>query len=321
MRLSVTKGVLTIQQSADHSFWLAWAGRRPDDKQRHTATSFQPVLTQLFSLHGKVEIDHVRVFAQLCSLENGSQLSQILDLDCFYPRVFTVTVRHHDWWNWEGDSLLSIGSEWVNNCQFPESVVQLRVELESLQRKKNQIDYVAAEMIKNWQFSRNDNIVMMAHAQDLEVSAWSGSSTWEGERWIRDETKPETNEYYVKTVVFTPNKALARKDRQVAMHIRCPGEAFETLNGSTNCLRVCDLEKAQVTPGMSADEAKKLVTDWIRAFGPTYYETYDGYYDPDEDDEDEGIEILPHPDDDGENEVSNDEGRAGASSQDLAKEH
>ena len=106
--------------------------------------------------------------------------------------------------------------------------VSLRLDsnLKDLQRKKNQIDYIAREVIKKWHFCRKDNMVMTAAAKDCAMTTWSGSSTWEEERWVRDETKPETNEYYVKTVVFRPNQEIASKNRIKAERAWCPSACF-----------------------------------------------------------------------------------------------
>ena len=286
--------------STTHSFWLAWAGRRPDDRQRHTPGTFQPALTQLFDLHGKVELDHVRVFAQLCSLESGSDLAEILDLSHFYPKVFTVTVRHHDWWSWESDNPLAIGSSWVDCCSFPSSITQLRIELESLHRKKNQIDFVAGEIAKKWQFALKDGTVLTARPKDCETATWSGSSTWEGERWIRDETKPETNEYYVKTVVFKPNKDIPCKDRIDAEPVWCSEDMFQKINCSRPYLTDQSMDAAGVQSGMTADEAKKLVDAYHEQRG---YDTDDYEYN----DEDSQTGIGGEDDDEVENEEDDEE--------------
>lgn len=74
-------------------------------------------------------------------------LKYLLDLPNFCPLRVTITVRHTDWWNWEDDHVLRIAVDWVNKCKFPASVNEIRLELESLSRKKDQIDSVAEQMV------------------------------------------------------------------------------------------------------------------------------------------------------------------------------
>ena len=246
--------------STTHSFWLAWGGRRPD--KCPTPATFQKAVNQLFTLHGNLEIEHVRVFAQLCSLEAGSQLGNVLSMNHFFPKVFSVTIRHHDWYFWEHDNRLHIGAQWVNRCRFPSSVIKIKVELESLQRKKNQVDYIAEEIVKKWQFLRQDDVVMTARAEDYETDTWSGSSTWEGDRWIRDETKPQTNEYYIKTVVFKPDSDVSAEDRLTAEPVGCPEGMFQQISSRRPTLSTEDLTRAGVQPRMTADEARRAVDNY-----------------------------------------------------------
>lgn len=162
----------------------------------------QDTLDELHAAHGEVSLSHVRVFAQLCELESGYSLHRFLDLEHFSPLMFTITIRHHDWWMWEDDDPLHIAGNVLPSCSLPWQLKEFRMELESLQRKKPQIDYIAREMCRHWRFRKNDDMVMVASEEDCEVSTWEGSSTIDGKRWYRDETKSETLEYYIKTVVW-----------------------------------------------------------------------------------------------------------------------
>ncbi|KIW71874.1 hypothetical protein PV04_00103 [Phialophora macrospora] len=245
--------------SATHTFYLAWAGRRPDDRQRMTVPKFQPFLNRLVAAHGDVEISHVRVFAQLCYLEPGDQLSSILRMKTFFPRKITVTVRHHDWWAWESDAQLRIGSTWVRDCRVPASLRELCVELESLQRKKDQVDQIASGMVEHWHFRRQDGTIMSAGAEGCKVSRWSGSSTWEGERWLRDETKPGTNEYYVKTVTWRPSKERTVRPRPRDLGV---SRDFASITDNRSGVRVAWLRRAGIPMDLSASETLRLMQEW-----------------------------------------------------------
>jgi hypothetical protein len=77
---------------AEQILWLAWDSRRPSTVT--TPEQLQPSLALMQKLHGDTELDSVRVFAQLCRLESGGALSEILDMPHFLPRSMTVTIRH-----------------------------------------------------------------------------------------------------------------------------------------------------------------------------------------------------------------------------------
>jgi hypothetical protein len=166
--------------SAEHTLWLTAGDRRPG--RVTTIEKLQDSLNLLHKHHGDTEVDHLRVFSQLYMLENGHRLGQILTLQHFHPRCMTVTIRHTDTWFWESDEPLRIASQWVKDCRFPDSLRELRIELESLERKKGQVDYMAAQMVEKWQFLRRDNSVLSAQGTRVGIMRWSGSSTWGGER-------------------------------------------------------------------------------------------------------------------------------------------
>jgi hypothetical protein len=221
-----------------------------------TAPKFQPFLDRLVAAHGEVEISHVRIFAQLCYLEPGEQLSKILRMRHFFPRKITVTIRHHDWWSWEDDARLRIDSTWVRECRFPASLRELCVELESLQRKKGQVDRIASEMVKHWHFRRQDGMIMSASVEDFKVSCWSGSSTWEDERWLRDETKPGTNEYYVKTITWRPSKERTLRPNPRDLHV---SRDFPSITNNRSAVRVSSLRRAGIPMDLSASETLRLL--------------------------------------------------------------
>ncbi len=248
--------------SAEHTLWLTWAVRCP--RRVTTVAKIQSSLTLLYGFHGDIQLDHVRVFAQLCNLD---QLSCILDLQNFHPRCMTIAFRHTDWWDWEFDDPLRIEGGWVDRCRFPESLRELRIELESLERKKEQVDSVAAQMIEKWQFQRRDGVLMSAKDSPVAIMRWSGSSTWEGQRWIRDETRPDTLEYYVCTVAYRPSKVHGvAADQNIANGSPASLDLF-TLPGAQvftwpASLRVTDLRAANVQPGASAQDALMRLAQW-----------------------------------------------------------
>ncbi|KAJ9606181.1 hypothetical protein H2200_009142 [Cladophialophora chaetospira] len=248
--------------SAVHTFYLTSQDRRPEDGYVTTIDKFQPRLNRLYVDHGEVEVSHVQVFAQMYALESlNSSLIPILRMENFFPRKLTVSLRHHDWWWWENDQRLQINGAWIRVCQFPDSLKEVCIELESLQRKKNQIDWIADEMVQSWHLLRLDGTIMSATKEDCKVSAWSGSSTWGGQRWIRDESQPGVNEYYVKTVTWKANNEKTNQSEPRTLQVP---ESFPVMAGNRASVNVSLLERAGIPAGLPGDETLQRVMEWER---------------------------------------------------------
>lgn len=176
---------------ADHSFWLTGHDRAP--RTAVTLDRFVNALRHVYEYQGHTEIEHVRFFAQMYVLESGSLLPRFLNTEHFHPKAITITIRHTDWWFWEDDAYLRISSMVTQNI-FPASVRSIALELETLERKKNQVDSIVSQMKSSWYFATTEGI-LSAQDTPVEIERWRGSSTWAGERWIRDEIAPGCVDY------------------------------------------------------------------------------------------------------------------------------
>jgi hypothetical protein len=188
--------------NAEQTFYLTSSDRRPP--RTTTPSNMQKTLLAISKTQTMPIIQHVRIFPQLYALESGQRLQGILNLKFFYPKVITITIRHTDWWFWESDNALHFDATWVDFCRFPNSLTELRVAFESLERKKDQIDDVVKQAMKGWVFRRKDDTELSAKDCEPEIMRWSGSATWGHHRWIRDETSPNKLDYYVSTVTWRP---------------------------------------------------------------------------------------------------------------------
>ena len=103
---------------------------------------------------------------------------------------------------------MKIGSKWVEHHLLPASTQEVRMELESLERRKGQVDSIAEQMCKQWSLLRGDGTVLTADENEAPIERWTGSSTLVGKRWITDETPGKENvlDYYIRTVVFRPSR-------------------------------------------------------------------------------------------------------------------
>ncbi|KAI4740150.1 hypothetical protein E4T50_09409 [Aureobasidium sp. EXF-12298] len=206
--------------NAEQIFYLTSSDRRPP--RTTTPSAMQKTLLAISKTQTMPIIQHVRVFPQLYMLENGQTLQGILNLDFFYPKVITITIRHTDWWYWESDNNLHLDATWVDFCRFPNSLTELRVAFESLERKKDQIDDVVKQAMEGWVFRRKDGTELSASDCKPEIMRWSGSATWGHHRWLRDETSPNKLDYYVSTVTWRPVSAPA-DDEKAASSVNVAG--------------------------------------------------------------------------------------------------
>ncbi|KAH6685972.1 hypothetical protein F5X68DRAFT_276679 [Plectosphaerella plurivora] len=162
----------------------------------------------------RVIIEKLRVFAQMYKLEEGGMTS-LLRTPHLQPRCITLTIRHADWWFWEDDNPLSFKGAWIKDAcaVMPNTVSEIHVELESLERKKSQVDEIAKQMAQRWFFKRPDGGVLFADNRDgaAKIDRWTGTSTWHNRRWVRDETRDGEIEYYIATVSFRLGLTLERR--------------------------------------------------------------------------------------------------------------
>jgi hypothetical protein len=169
---------------------------------------------------GRVEIESLHVFAQMYKIENGHLTNILRTTPYLHPKSLALTVRHTDWWWWEHDQALYFEANWIPefcNC-LSSSVKEIRIQMESLEQKKGQVDAIVKHMSEHWYFKRTDGEILYPDVtmKMVEVSTWTGSSTWCGNTWTRDEARPGELDYYVAEVVFRQRHVLERLGGQVS---------------------------------------------------------------------------------------------------------
>ncbi|KAI6765540.1 hypothetical protein HG530_006610 [Fusarium avenaceum] len=200
----------------EHTRWASSGDRAPPRGMgmatgRRLVQTLKRIAKQLGQEN--VEIERLRVFAQMYKLDEGD-LATILRTPYLAPRAVTLTIRHTDWWFWEDDDPLVFHGKWLTDVgmAMTASTNVFRIELESLERKKDQVNKIADQMAKEWFIKRSDGVVLYADVsgKSRKVDRWSGSSIWHGRRWIRDETEPNRLDYYILTVTFRPQHEIER---------------------------------------------------------------------------------------------------------------
>jgi hypothetical protein len=250
--------------NAEHSFYLMRPSRAP--ARYITRPKMQQYLDILHQSQGEqTKIERVRVFAQLWALEDGDQLSEVLGMRYFHPKSITITIRYTDTWFWEENQPLRIAARFVDRCRFPDSVIRISMDFESVRRREDEVAFIASQAAEKWYFRRQDGTVFVAKRSETSTAQWTGSSTWEGRRWIRDESRPNEIDYHVMTVTWRPiapdrdteeARRLPPAD-YVSPELRIPITVAQAPipDRHFSSIAVSELRKASVPANASADDA------------------------------------------------------------------
>lgn len=270
-----------VWTQAQHTFFFTAGGRKPTKTtQLHQMARTSMLIEKLHpdAPARRKEVHNVQIFAQLYMLEPGNQLNSLLQIPHFHPRTITITLRHTDIWYWEQDSPIHANTPWVRLARFPTSVTNLRIQFESTERRKPQVDYVINTAREEWFFQRTDDVHLVPDSEHSpEELCWTGSSTWEGRRWIRDEDDHEPGIlcYYLATLSFKPANTVddaagyeVRRNKQIPHKIQVPVDIAAKTHipggdGSNASLPVSYLEQAGATRETPASEALKLYQEWV----------------------------------------------------------
>lgn len=187
---------------SEHAFYLAWEERCP--RHRMSREQMQERLDIIHNRQGDIRAGHIRIFAQLCLLEDSRNLMKFFAMRHFHPKTITVTIRYTDTWRWEDNEFLHISGKWCQSIRLPASVHKFTIEFESLERRKDEVDYIARGAADDWQFRRTDNVSMLANSSQIGLSTWTGCSVLGGRRWVRDEARPGQLDYYIAKVTWRP---------------------------------------------------------------------------------------------------------------------
>ncbi|RSM19222.1 hypothetical protein CDV31_001898 [Fusarium ambrosium] len=167
----------------------------------------------------RVQIEGIRVFPQTFKLEGG-ELERLLGTPYMDPKKLTITIRHADWWDWEDDAPLRFEGSWISDVseEISPSLNEICIEMETLERKKRQVDRIAKMMIDRWFFKKPDGTVLVADTEGStrQESRWKGTSRWHDKRWVRDETEEGVIDYYIVSVTFRPRHIIERNGGKIS---------------------------------------------------------------------------------------------------------
>ncbi|KAI9929530.1 hypothetical protein ASPWEDRAFT_28617 [Aspergillus wentii DTO 134E9] len=272
---------------AEHSFYLTSSNRAPGSL---TPVAFEKCLAMIDRIHGQLEAGHIRIFAQMFVLEPGNEMQRVLGMPHFHPTSITLTLRYTDFWFWEDNEPLRIGGRWVNSIRFPSSVSRFRIDFESIERRKGEVDYIANEAADSWFFHRVDGQILTARKSETAISKWTGSSVLGETRWIRDEVRPSQLDYHVVTVTWRVSNQADVKLSTPYPSLRVPYD-FDRPDPPLpqgRSIGESSLRAAGISPDTPAEETLVQYREWLRTRRQ---------YDSDESDEYEDVETEEEDDD------------------------
>ncbi|KAJ5206427.1 hypothetical protein N7491_002956 [Penicillium cf. griseofulvum] len=236
---------------SEHAFWMGTLYHTPE--RMVTVEKMQQSLNLIHDRHGEVQGGRIRVFPQLHKLEDTTDFDGIFTMRHFYPETVTITIRYTDTWFWEANQALRIEGAWGKWLVLPSSVTRFYIDIESIERRKDEVDYTAGEMADQWRFKRADGINMLAAKADTTVSKWTGSSMLGERRWLRDEVEPGQLRYYFATVMWRPSQE-PLDDQRLNPPLRVNWDRPGFKDSFWHSIRESYLEKAGLSMAVPASE-------------------------------------------------------------------
>ncbi|EME84114.1 uncharacterized protein MYCFIDRAFT_173162 [Pseudocercospora fijiensis CIRAD86] len=188
-RIWLEANALPMKQAV-FTFWMR-PTRGPPEKHPDTGGyGRDPIRNNTLTKLNRESLTTLHYFLQMFVAEsmffpNNEETSLIQRLK---PKVLRITIRHTDWWYWEGDEPLRLKDSWVQralDAPFMASVNDISLELETLERKKSQLQVIVDRLTKmKGRASLNDGMVTRFEMSgEPHVWHWTGPSNIDGQEY------------------------------------------------------------------------------------------------------------------------------------------
>ena len=166
-----------------HTTWNTWSIRAPLDRPLFARRRFEKM-----NVEQRAAVEMVQMYAQQCSLEVLNWEREVTTKDQnmhgVLPRRLILSVRHSDWWGWEHDAPLCMdehkyGSSWRESFKSFPSLEEFGMELETLERRKAEMDIIA-EGVRKWRIDLGNGRVLKTDGIPLKTCTWNGSTIHSG---------------------------------------------------------------------------------------------------------------------------------------------
>ena len=172
------EGYLIPVVTTTHATWNTWDTRAPLNRPLVAHRRFQAM-----TIEQRAAVETVQLYAQQFALEARGWENKIITRDQrthgVLPTRLVITVRHSDWWSWENDAPFCMdeyqyGSLWRKGFEAFPSLEEFVMELETLERRKAEMDIIA-EGVRKWRIDLGNGRVLKTDGIALEVCTWNGS--------------------------------------------------------------------------------------------------------------------------------------------------
>ena len=166
-----------------HTTWGTWKERAPLNRPLDANDRFQKM-----NIEQHAVVETVQLYVQQYVLEAREWEDRIIArkqrTHGVLLRRLTITVRHSDWWGWEHDAPLRMddsryGSVWRKGFEAFPSLDEFVMELETLERRKAEMD-VIAEGVRKWELNLGNGRVLKTKGIALKTRTWNGSAMFPG---------------------------------------------------------------------------------------------------------------------------------------------
>lgn len=150
-----------------------------------------------------LEINHMHFFAESTNFEHSLIARRLRPLvRLMHPRTLTITVRARDWKAWKMSGPPELSGRWISSAaeMMPDSVREVRLELEALAGKDDPVRELVAEMMEKWFLVREDGSLFFPG--QVEEARWRGPSLRDDYRQLLEETSSGVVNYVMLAVRF-----------------------------------------------------------------------------------------------------------------------
>jgi len=166
-----------------HITWRTWDARAPLNQSLVAHHRFQRM-----NIEQRAAVKTVQVYAQQWALEVLQWGERIVPRDQrmqgVLPTRLIITVRHSDWWEWENDAPFRMdesrySSVWREGFGAFPSLEEFVMELETLERRKAEMDAIAAG-VRKWEIDLGNGRVLNTDGIALKTCTWNGPAMFCG---------------------------------------------------------------------------------------------------------------------------------------------
>ncbi|KAJ3735177.1 hypothetical protein DFJ43DRAFT_1020405 [Lentinula guzmanii] len=151
----------------EHVFWC----HRAPPGIKHASDPYKYFAR--FTEEQKDRIERVHFFTQQYYLEQD--FWKVCMLPDMRPRSMTITLRHGDWWWWENNHTLHLDDGWSETLRCSKRLNEVILELETMERDKEQI-YAIANRVSKETFALDNGKVLSAAGNPIVKREWMGPS-------------------------------------------------------------------------------------------------------------------------------------------------